>query len=141
MGDDRFTVEAASGMLVVTAPEQIDITSVVGLRAAVLTAAVRGHGTFVVDMTRTRFCDPAGLEVLAAAHNQALAEGGEVLLVIASAAVLRIFAITGLDRVLPNFASLQEALAQAHAVLAPPHPHLPADTGSGQATPAAEAPA
>jgi hypothetical protein len=43
-----------------------------------------------------------------------------VLLVITSAAVLRIFAITGLDRVIPNFASLQEALAQAPAATAAP---------------------
>jgi anti-sigma B factor antagonist len=118
MRDDRVAAEAAGGVPVVTAPQEIDITSTAGLRTAMLAAAARGHGTFVVDMTRTRFCDSAGLQVLAGAHKRARAEGGEVLLVIASTAVLRIFAITGLDRVIPNFSSLQEALAQAPAATA-----------------------
>src|SRR5204863_6623448 len=65
----------------------------------------------VVDMTRTQFCASAGLGVLVRAHKQALADGGEMRLVIpASAPVLRIFALTGIDQVIPKFADLAEAL-------------------------------
>jgi len=113
MPEDRFPVEAAGGVPVVTAPEEIDVTSADGLRAALLDAAARGHGTFVVDMSRTRFCDSVGLQALVAAHRRAQAEGGEVLLVIPGTAVLRVLAITGMDQVIPNFATLDEALAQA----------------------------
>ena len=109
----RFPVEVTGGVPVVAAPEEIDITNAVGLRAALLEAAARGHGTFVVDMSRTRFCDSSGLHALVAAHRRARAQDGEVLLVIPGAAVLRILAITGVDQVIPNFASLDEALAQA----------------------------
>jgi anti-sigma B factor antagonist len=119
MRDVRFPVEAAGGVPVVTAPEQIDTANAACLRAAVLTGAARGHGTLVIDMSRTRFCDSAGLHVLVGAHHRAQAEGGEVLLVIAGAAVLRIFAITGLDRVIPSFASLDEALAQTRVTDSP----------------------
>src|SRR5262249_10301197 len=83
--------------------------------SALLEAAARGHGTFVVDMTRTRFCDSSGLHTLLAAHKRAQAEGGEVLLVISGSAVLRVFAITGIDRMISNFTSLDDALAQASA--------------------------
>ena len=62
-------------------------------------------------MTRTRFCDSSGLHTLLAAHKRAQAEGGELLLVIPSAAVLRVFAITAIDRMIPNFTILDEALA------------------------------
>jgi anti-anti-sigma regulatory factor len=62
-----------------------------------------------------RFCDSSGLHVLIAAHRRAGAEGREVLLVIPSTAVLRVFALTGMDKVIPNFTSLAEALAQAPA--------------------------
>lgn len=48
---------------------------------------------------------------LVGAHKRARAEHGKVLLVIGGAAVLRIFATTGLDQVIPQFASLEEALA------------------------------
>jgi anti-sigma B factor antagonist len=113
----RFPVEAAGGVPVVTAPEEIDITSAEGLREALLEAAARGHGTFVVDMSRTRFCDSSGLHALVAAHRRAHAEDGEVRLVIPDVAVLRVFALLGMDRVIPNFASLAEALAQAPAAV------------------------
>ena len=106
----------------VAAPEEIDVTNADGLRAALLEAAARGHGRFVVDMTRTRFCDTAGLHALVGAHKQAGAEGGQMLLVIPGAAVLRIFAITGLDRVIPSVTSLDEALAQTAWSGPPPEP-------------------
>jgi anti-anti-sigma factor len=69
-------------------------------------------------MSRTRFCDSSGLHALVAAHRRAQAEDGEMLLVIPSAAVLRVFAITGMDQVIPNFTSLDEALALAPAARA-----------------------
>ena len=114
MPDARFTVEVVRGVPVVAAPEEIDITNAEVLRAALLTAA-DGHGTLVVDMTRTRFCDSSGLHVLIAAHRRARAAGHEVLLVIPGTTVLRVFALTGMDTVIPNFTSLAEALAQAPA--------------------------
>ena len=115
MPDGSFPVEIVKGMPVVAAPEEIDITNAEALRSALLKAAANGHGTLVVDMTRTRFCDSSGLHVLIAAHRRARAAGHEVLLVIPSTAVLRVFALTAMDRVIPNFTSLAEALAQAPA--------------------------
>ena len=112
MPGDGFPVEVAGGVPVVAAPEEIDVTNAEALRSALLNAAANGHGTLVFDMTRTRFCDCSGLHTLLAAHKRAEAEGGEVLLVIAGTAVLRVFAITGVDRMIPNFTSLPEALAQ-----------------------------
>jgi hypothetical protein len=50
------------------------------------------------------------------AHNRAVAEGGELrLMVPASALVLRMFAYSGLDQVIPNFPGLGEALQPAPA--------------------------
>jgi hypothetical protein len=42
-------------------PEEVDITNAGALRAALLRAGAQGRKTYVVDMTRTRFCDSAGL--------------------------------------------------------------------------------
>jgi anti-sigma B factor antagonist len=113
--DAVFPIEIVSGVPVVTTPEQVDITNADGLRAALLESAGHGHGRLVVDMSRTEFCDTAGLHALVAAHKRALAEGGELRLVVAGAAVQRIFAITGLNRVIPSFTSVQEALKQTPA--------------------------
>ena len=115
MPEDKFPVEVVHGVPVVATPEEIDITNAEALRSALLTAAANGHDTLVVDMTGTQFCDSSGLHTLIAAHKRAEAEGREVLLVIPSPTVLRVFALTGMDRVIPNFTSLPEALAQTAA--------------------------
>jgi anti-sigma B factor antagonist len=112
MPDARFPVGVVRGVPVVAAPEQIDITNADAFRTALLESAAHGPGTFVVDLTRTEFCDTAGLHALVAARKRAQAEGGDVLLVGPGAAVLRILTITGLDRVFASFTSLEEALAQ-----------------------------
>jgi anti-anti-sigma regulatory factor len=57
--DVGFDVAEVGGVPVVATPEEIDVTNAAGLRAALLEAASRGHHTYVVDMTRTQFCDSA----------------------------------------------------------------------------------
>jgi len=116
MQDGTFPVELVRGVPVVTAPQEIDITNAPELHSALLHAAADGPGTLVADMTQTLFCDSSGLHALLAAHKRAQAEGGELLLVIRGAAVLRIFAITAIDRMIPNFTSLDEALAHASPI-------------------------
>jgi anti-sigma B factor antagonist len=113
MPDASFPVWEVRGVPVVAAPEEIDMTNAAGLRVALLEAAARGGGTLVVDMTRTRFCDTSGLHALVGAHQRGRAGNGRTLLVIPDTAVLRIVAITGIDRVIPTFATLDEALADA----------------------------
>lgn len=113
MPEHRLVVEVVGGVPVVAAPEEIDMTNADGLRTALLEAAVRGRGTFVADMSRTRFCDSAGIQALVRAHNRTQAEGGEMLLAVSAAAVLRVFALMGVDRLIPSFPTLQEAIAQA----------------------------
>jgi anti-sigma B factor antagonist len=112
MPESRFTTEMTGGVPIVTAPPDIDIITVDELRAVLLDAGGRGHATVVVDMTRTVFCDSAGLGLLVGAHRRALAKGGELRLVVAAeGAVARVLAVTALDRVIPSFGSLGQALA------------------------------
>jgi anti-sigma B factor antagonist len=123
MPEVMFPVEVVRGVAVVAAPAEIDITNANGLRAALLEAAAHGRGTLVVDLTRTLFCDSAGIHALVNAHRRALAEGGAVRLAVCDGAVMRILAITGIDSVIPHFTSLDEALARAEGAAAlPPEP-------------------
>ena len=117
MPDAAYPLDLVKGVPIVTAPEEIDVTNAEALRVALLEAAADGHATFVVDLTRTSFCDTAGLNVLVRGHKRALAEGGELRLVIPSVPVLRAFAAAGVDHVIPHFATVEEALAQTPAVV------------------------
>jgi len=119
MRDVSFPVEIVGDVLVVAAPEEIDITNAEELRAALGQAAGNGHETLVVDLTRTRFCDSAAIHALVDAHKRARVAGGQVLLAVSGAAVPHIFAITGIDRVLPRFPSVAEALAHIPAAETP----------------------
>ena len=125
MREISFPVQVVEGVPVVTAPEEIDLANAAGLKAALLEAArletalletallekaEPGRAMVVVDMSRTRFCDSAGLNALVAAARQARADGGEVRLVVVGEAVARIVALTGVDRVIPIYASLEDAL-------------------------------
>jgi anti-sigma B factor antagonist len=112
MRADLSPYEVIDGVPVVAAPEEIDITNAPDLRSALQVAAADGHGTLVLDMTKTRFCDSSGIHTLLAAHKRAQSEGGELRLVIPDPSALRIFAITGVDRVIPNATSREEALAR-----------------------------
>jgi len=111
MPDAGLPVEMVSGVPVVVTPEEVDITNVAGLRRALLETAAARHGTLVVDMSRTAFCDTAGIHALVSAHKQARAERGELRLVITTPMVQRILTITGLDHLIPQFGSRQDALA------------------------------
>ncbi len=118
---DSFPVELVRGVAVVRAPTEIDITNAAALRAALLEAGgliEKAEAAFVVDMTRTTFCDSAGIQALVDAYKRAQAEGGELLLAMSGDAVPRIFSLTGVDRVIPSYPSVDEALR-----------HTPAGTG------------
>jgi anti-sigma B factor antagonist len=120
MPDVRFPVEVVRGIPVVATPEEVDITNATELRTALLEASADGPGTLVVDMTRTLFCDSAGLHALVGAHRRAVSEGGAVLLAVTGEPVLRILALTGLGAVIPNFTSLEEALVQTAGAASTP---------------------
>jgi anti-sigma B factor antagonist len=115
MIDVEYPDTMINGVPVVVTPAEIDVTNADGLRSALLKAAAGGPGTLVVDMSLTRFCDSAGMQTLLAAHTAAQAEDREVLLAVPGRTVLRVFAITGMDRVIPIFASLDEALDEVAA--------------------------
>ena len=109
-------VATISGLPVVRGPSEIDITNAGQLRGALLAAAGQGHVTIVVDLGETVFCDTAGLQVLVLAHRRAVAEGGELRLVVRAVTLLRLFSITGVDHVIPNFATVDQAVSKLPAI-------------------------
>lgn len=105
-----------NGVPVVAAPAGIDITNAGQLRAVLPEAAGRGHPAVVVDLANTLFCDSSGVHTLLRAHKRAVAEGGELRLVVpAAGAVPRVIKLTCLDRLVPCFSSVAEATARTPA--------------------------
>lgn len=114
MSASRYPFRMAGDIPVVTAPDEIDITTAGQLRAVLLEWQTQGFTTVVVDLTGTQFCDSTGLRELVWAHKRAVADGGGLRLVTPAEGVFaRIFTVTGLDGIVPHYATLQQALAQA----------------------------
>jgi len=65
----------------------------------------------VVDLSAVPFIDSSGLGVLVTTLKRVREVGGTLDVVAAAPRVLKVFAITGLDVVIPLHASLDEALA------------------------------
>ena len=88
-----------SGVPMLAAPAEIDIITAEQLRTVLLHSAAREHATMVVDVTRTRFCDLAGLTVLAQEYKRGVSGGGELRLVLAAdGAVSHVMNLTCLGR-------------------------------------------
>jgi anti-sigma B factor antagonist len=77
--------------------------------------ATLGEGVSVVvaDLSGTGFCDSSGVRALVGFHQQAVANGAELRLVVSCPTVLRIFELMGVDQVLPVYATLGAAMAGA----------------------------
>ena len=116
MPDTGYPSRMADGVPVVTTPAEIDTTTASELRAVLLEWQSQGYTTVVMDMAGTQFCDSTGLRELVRAHKRAVADGGGLRLVIpAEGAFLRVFTVTGLDGIIPHFATVEQALAQIPA--------------------------
>jgi anti-anti-sigma factor len=118
VADSSYRVEIIGGMPVVTAPAAVDVNSTAELRQVLLDSPADDHNVVVVDMTGTRVCGFVGFSVLVRAHRRAVANGGELRLVIpADGPVVRALELTGVGRFIPSFSSREEALAAGPAAM------------------------
>jgi anti-sigma B factor antagonist len=89
------------GDCVVTPDGELDLFT-----AAELTRALREHERsarrLVLDLSKLRFLDSAGLALLIAQHRRAQHDGTQFAIANASGDVRRVLAISGLDRLLSS---------------------------------------
>jgi anti-sigma B factor antagonist len=108
---DNFPIQWAGPLAVVTLPAEIDICNADQIEDTLLAVLNRDVATLVVDMTRTTFCSCAGASVMARAHRRAAANRAQVRVAARAPIVRRVFAITGVDRLVPIFETVDAAVA------------------------------
>jgi anti-sigma B factor antagonist len=108
-----FTVasEQVDGRTIVTAAGELDAYSAPALQAELDPVAQIRGGSLVVDLSAVGFIDSTGLGVLVATLKHVREAEGTLDVVVSAPRVLKVFALTGLDVVIPLHASLDEALA------------------------------
>ena len=88
---------------------EIDVHTAPNLRAELLRAIESGCTNIVVDLEAVSFIDSSGLGVLVGALRRVREHDGAVRIVCTRENILKIFRITGLDKVFPVFADLAGA--------------------------------
>lgn len=97
------------GRTVVELRGELDLFTAPVLRDVLLGLTGDGKYFLAVEMSGLLFLDSSGLGVLVGATKRAVAGGGALCLVGAPERMLKTLRITGLLRVMPAFASLEDA--------------------------------
>lgn len=90
---------------------EIDLHTAPRLREAVVDAVDAGHTRLVIDVENVDFLDSTGLGVLVGGLKRVRSEGGSLDIVCTQPRLLKIFEITGLDKVFGLHGSLEDAIA------------------------------
>src|SRR5699024_6056791 len=89
---------------------EIDVYTAPSLREAVVEAVDKGHVQLIIDVENVDFLDSTGLGVLVGALKRVRSEDGSLDIVCTHARLLKIFEITGLDKVFGLYSSVGEAV-------------------------------
>ena len=110
MSADAYPVLWIGQAAVVTLPVEVDITNADQVREDLLSVVNQGTPLLVADMSKTTFCDSAGVGALVRAFRRAQASNCSMRLVVCTVAVQRVLAITGVDRLLDIYPSVAASL-------------------------------
>ncbi|MEU3695097.1 anti-sigma factor antagonist [Streptomyces griseoviridis] len=89
---------------------EIDLAAADEIAPLLDRATARPGARVVLDLSGITFLDASGLRLLTRARNRVLDEGGELHLVCSHPLTLRVLRITGLARLLPPRATLDEVM-------------------------------
>jgi anti-sigma B factor antagonist len=95
---------------VVTVEGELDVHTAPALLAELDPLSRRTGAAIIVDLTLVPFIDSTGLGVLVATLKHVRESEGSLDVVVVAPRVLKVFALTGLDVVIPLHSTLDEAL-------------------------------
>jgi anti-sigma B factor antagonist len=98
---------------VISVSGEIDVYTAPSLRERLNELVAAGHYDLIVDMAGVEFLDSTGLGVLVGGLKRVRSHDGTLRLVCAQEKILKVFRITGLTKVFPIHATLDEALSGA----------------------------
>src|SRR5215475_4941292 len=106
-----LSTRTVAGYLVLEVAGEIDVYTAPQLRERLISLVDGGARQVVVDLGRVEFLDSTGLGVLVGALKRLRGAGGELFLVCGQERLLKIFRITGLDRVFTLYPTVAAATA------------------------------
>lgn len=89
---------------------EVDVYTSPMLKAHIVDAIDDGCTDMIVDLEDVGFIDSSGLGVLVSGLRRVKERSGSMRLVCTRESILKIFRITGLDKVFPVFSTVKEAM-------------------------------
>ena len=111
MSQERYPVLWIGQVAVVTLPAEIDVTNADTVREELLSVLTQGAALLVADLSKTSFCDSAGVSALVRTFRRAATSESSIRLVVSTPAVQRVLSITGVDRLVDTYPSVAASLA------------------------------
>jgi anti-sigma B factor antagonist len=111
VSQEHYPVLWIGQVAVVTLPEEIDVTTAELVREERLALLRQGATLLIADLSKTEFCDSAGVSALVRTYREASTGGSAMRLVIGTPGVRRVLSITGVDRLVDIFPSVAASLA------------------------------
>lgn len=111
--DFDVTTQEREGRSIVSAVGELDVHTAPVLHAALDPLSQRAGIALVVDLSQVGFIDSTGLGVLVTTLKHVREVHGSLDVVVSSPRVFKVFALTGLDVVIPLHGTLDEALGSA----------------------------
>ena len=122
MSRERYPVLWIGQVAVVTLPPEIDVTNADTVREDLLSVMNQGAVLLIADLSKTTFCDSAGVSALVRTFRRAGASERALRLVVNTPAVQRVLSITGVDRLVDIFPSVAASLAGPYEQAGQPQP-------------------
>jgi len=101
--------ERRAGQCEITLRGEVDVYTAPKLKEGLVSLIGEGCTNLVIDLEGVSFIDSSGLGVLVSALRRARERDGAVRIVCTRENILKIFRITGLDKVFPVFTDIAEA--------------------------------
>jgi anti-sigma B factor antagonist len=98
--DLGLEVTEQDGVAVLGVRGEVDVSTAPRLRQQLVELASQGYQRAVVDLEQVEFLDSTGLGVLVGGLKRFRNLGGDLIIVCTQSRLLKLFAITGLDRAL-----------------------------------------
>ncbi|HKN38234.1 MAG TPA: STAS domain-containing protein [Acidimicrobiia bacterium] len=114
MTESKLELEVAEreGWQVLVVRGEVDVATTPRVRTRLVAMLSEGRPQVVVDLEQVRFLDSSGLGAIVAALKLARSRGGELRLVCENQrSVRKVLQVTGLERVLERFDSVDAAVA------------------------------
>ena len=111
MSGGSYPVLWIGPVAVVTLPAEIDVSNADMVREDLLSVVNQGAVLLVADMSKTNFCDSAGVSALVRTFRRASTSATSMRLVVSTPAVQRVLSISGVDRLVDVYPSVAASLA------------------------------